>query len=271
MRKQKLNLVRLLVPFVMVLAVLVFPSCGFIGLLFDGDNDDGGERYYDVQISYNYSGARVISEDSPLILLLIPLDSNMQFNDEAFDNATAIPNNFSPGVATLLSVESGPYAMLGFIDEQPFGARDSQVNMGEVYAFYDMKEFVDSISAPDYIMVDSGIETYTPHFELDDSYFMDGFLILSPREGDTLYGEGIGYINAVGFTVDPTIETIEVVVDTFSQGSFPAEQEVFPVNMTTYGTGPHTLELNAYSSSGQIFYDQPPINTPVNFDYVAPD
>jgi hypothetical protein len=255
-----------------ILIGLLFPSCGFVGLLFDGDDENGAPKYYDVNISYNYTGGRTVNEDSPLVMLLIPLNSDMQFDDEGFDNATVVPNNFSPGVATVLSLESGAYAILGFIDEFPLGNRDGQVNMGEVYSFFHMKEFVDSITAPDHIWVDQGIETYTPHFELDDSFLMDGFLILAPREGDTVYGEGSGYIHAVGFTVNPNIETIEVIVDAvFSQGFFPASQEVFPVNMSTFGTGPHTLEIIAYDSGmGVVTYDQAPMNTPVSFYYEAP-
>jgi hypothetical protein len=255
----------------MALTCLFLPSCGFFGLLFDGDDDEKNPKYYDIKISYNYFGARMVTENTPLMMLLIPLDSSMQFTDEGFDNATVVRNNFSPGVATVLSLEGGAYAILGFIDDEPFGIGDGQINMGEVYSFYYMRQFVDSVPQPDHIWVDSYNEEHTYYFEMDDSYIMDGFLLLSPRQGDTMYGEGIGYIYAVGLQIEPTIETIDIFVDSSPQGSFPADQEIFYVNMSTFGTGTHSLEIFAYDYLGtQIPFDQSPLNLPVNFDYVAP-
>jgi hypothetical protein len=260
-----------LIPFVMVLIGLFLPSCGFIGLLFDGDDEDKSPKYYDIKINYNYLGGKLVTENTPLIMLLIPLDSNMQFTDEGFDNATVVRNNFEPGVTTVLSLEGGPYAILGFIDDEPFGIGDGQVNMGEVYSFYDMRQFVDSIPQPDHIWVDSYNEDHTYYFEMDDSFIMDGFLLISPRQGDTMYGDGIGYIHAVGFQIDPTIEKIEILVDSSPQGTFPVEQEIFPVNMSTFGTGPHSLDIIGYDYlDNPIIFDQLPLNLPVNFDYVAP-
>ena len=260
-----------LIPFVIVLVGLLLPSCGFLGLLFDGDDEDKSPKYYDINISYNYFGARSVTENTPLMMLLIPLDSSMQFTDEGFEKATMVRNNFSPGVATVLSLEGGAYAILGFIDEEPFGIGDGQLNMGEVYSLFYMRQFVDSIPQPDHIWVDSYNEEHTYYFEMDDSYIMDGFLLLSPRQGDTMYGEGIGYIYAVGLQIEPTIEKIEIFVDSSPQGSFPADQEIFHVNMSTFGTGPHTLEIFAYDYlDNPITFDQPPSNLPVNFDYVAP-
>ena len=260
-----------LIPFLMVVAGLFLPSCGFFGLLFDGDDDDKSPKYYDIKISYDYFGGRSVNENTPLIMLLIPLDSNQQFTDEGFDNATVVRNNFSPGVATVLSLEEGAYAILGFIDDEPFGIGDGQINMGEVYSFYYMRQFVDSVPQPDHIWVDSYNEEHTYYFEMDDSYTMDGFLLLSPRQGDTVYGEGIGYIYAAGFRIEPTIEKIEIVVDTFSQGFFPADQELFHVNMSTFGTGSYSLDIIGYDYlDNPITFDQSPLNLPVNFDYVAP-
>jgi hypothetical protein len=168
-------------------------------------------------------------------------------------------------------LEKGPYAVLGYIDEQPFGSPDGQLNMDEVYAFYDMRDFVGSVPQPDYIMVDSSLETWTPHFELDDSFFMDGFVVLSPREGETVYGEGSGYIHVAGLNFEPMIRTIEIIIDGSPQGTFLADQELYPVNMSIYPSGTRSLDIIAYNESiVQIFFDQPPLNIPVSFNYVAP-
>jgi hypothetical protein len=228
MEKKRFKILWWLIPFLILLSGLLFPSCGFIGLLFDGDDGGDNTKFFDLTMSYNYSGFRTVSTTSPMVLLFIPLDDNFQFPD-------------------------------------------GQLNMGEAYAFYNMKEFVGSVPQPDYINVDSSIETWIPHFELNDSFFMDGFVVFSPLDGETVYGEGPSLIRVVGLQIEPMIRTIEIRIDAILQGTFPADQEVFLVNMSLYPDGPHTLDITAYDKDMiQVFFDQPPLNMPVNFNYVAP-
>jgi hypothetical protein len=271
MEKKRFKILWWLIPFLILLSGLLFPSCGFIGLLFDGDDGGDNTKFFDLTMSYNYSGFRTVSTTSPMVLLFIPLDDNFQFTDDGFSEATYVPNFFSPGVAIVPGLEKGPYGVLGYIDELPFGSPDGQLNMGEAYAFYNMKEFVGSVPQPDYINVDSSIETWIPHFELNDSFFMDGFVVFSPLDGETVYGEGPSLIRVVGLQIEPMIRTIEIRIDAILQGTFPADQEVFLVNMSLYPDGPHTLDITAYDKDMiQVFFDQPPLNMPVNFNYVAP-
>ena len=272
MEKKRFNILRRLIPFLILLSGLLFPSCGFIGLLFDGNGDGENSKLYTLQMSYNYWGfPDNISTFSPLVFLFIPLNDENAFEENIFDNAFYVPTFIPEGVVIVEGLEKGPYAVLGYIDEQPFGFPDGQLNMNEVYAFYNMRDFVGSVPYPDYIMVDSSLETWTPHFELNDSFFMDGFVVLSPREGDTVYGEGSGYIHVAGLNFEPMIRTIEIKIDAISQGTFPANQEIFPVNMSIYSDGPHILEIIAYDEFMTPFpFDQPPLNIPVNFIYVAP-
>ena len=271
MKKRRFNILWRLIPFLILLSGLLFPSCGFIGLLFDGDDEGDNIKYYDLTMSYNYSGGRMVSTTSPMVLVFIPLDENYQFTDDGFNKATYMPNFISPGVAIVPGLEKGPYAVLGYVDEQPFGSPDGQLNMNEVYAFYYMRDFVGSVPNPDYIMVDSSLETWIPHFELNDSFFMDGFVVLSPREGETVYGEGSGYIHVAGLNFEPMIRTIGIEVNGSPQGTFPADQEIFLVNMSIYPSGTCSLEIIAYDKYlNTVVFDYPPQNIPVNFNYVAP-
>jgi len=274
MKKDFLKISWWLIPFLIILIGLLIPSCGFIGLLFDGDDENDSNRYYDVQISYNYSGGRTVSTFTPLVLLLIPLDNDMQFTDEGFDNAIYMPNYFSPGVASVLSLESGPYAILGYIDDQPFGSSDGQLNMGEVYAFYDMRDFISSFTNPDFIMVDSMIEDSMPHFDLDDSYTMNGLVIFSPRSGDTLKAVDVGgsvhLIQIGGISIEKSINSLDIYVNppmTLVHDNVPVSSDdawIVSVDMFGFSNGPYTLTVEGWWDAN--FID----SYSVDFNYESP-
>ena len=270
-RVMKKNLFKIswrLIPFLIILIGLLIPSCGFIGLLFDGDDEGGGTRYYEFKMGYNYFGGMIIDSDNPLIFLFIPLDENNSLQENGFKNAIWRHEFNNTGAVIIDQMQEGSYAVFGYIESNGIEGP----NMYEVYAFYYMRDFVSSVQNPDYIWVDSSIEGWTPTFDLDDTYQMDGFSVIFPRQNDTVYGGDGGYMQVVGLLFDQTIRTVEFYIDGTPQGKFNADQESFLVNMSIYSTGSRVLDIIAYDQSDlSIPFDLFPFETPLNFNYVAPD
>jgi hypothetical protein len=267
MEKKCFKILWRLTPFLILLSGLLFPSCGFIGLLFDGGDEGDSTRYYEFKMSYNYFGGMIINSDNPLIFLFIPLDENNALTDNGFENAIWRHEFLNNGVVVIDQMKEGSYAVLGYIESNGIEGP----NMYEVYAFYYMRDFVSSVHNPDYIWVDSSIEDWTPNFDLDDTYQMDGFAVISPRQNDTVHGVDGGYMHVVGLLFDKAIRTVEFIVDGTPQGRFNAGQESFLVNMSIYDTGPLVLDIIAYDQfDNPIPFDLFPFEIPLNFNYVAP-
>ncbi len=268
MEKKRFNILWRLIPFLIILSGLLFPSCGFIGLLFDGDDGGGGgTRYYEFKMSFNYFGGMTIDKDRPLIFLFIPLDEDNALTDNGFENAIWRNEFRDNGVVEIYQMQEGSYAVLGYIESNGIEGP----NMYEVYAFYYMRDFVSSVHNPDYIRVDSSIEGWTPTFDLDDTYQMDGFSVISPRQNDTVYGGDGGHMQVVGLLFDQTIRKVEFWVDGTQQGTFNADQESFFINMSIYNTGPLVLDIIALDQLGlPTPFDLFPFEIPLDFNYVAP-
>ena len=266
MRGMRYRILWRLVPFLLISSLLI-PSCGFIGLLFDSGKDGKSTQYYDLQMGYDCWGELTVDYTKPLSFLFIPLNNNHEFDDQSFDNASYKVVYIPSGVITMESLKEGPYAVLGYIDSDG----DGELSMGEVYAFYYMRDLVSTFRDPDYIMVDSSIGYDMPHFDLYDTYEMDGFAVLYPVPGDTVHGEGLGMIYMVGLKIEETISTVEILIDDIAQDKWPAEQEIFPINMSTKLTGFHSLGIIARDAGGSfVSFDMTPLNVPFDFYYEAP-
>ena len=161
----------------------------------------------------------IIDSDNPLFFLFIPLDENNAFTDKWFENAIWRNEFRDNGAVVIDQMQEGSYAVLGYIESNGIEGP----NMYEVYAFYYMRDFVSSVHNPDYIWVDSSIEGWIPTFDFDDTYQMDGFSVISPRQNDTVYGGDGGYMQVVGLLFDQTIRTVEFYVDGTPQGKFNAD------------------------------------------------
>lgn len=271
MEKKRFNILRRLIPFLILLSGLLFPSCGFIGLLFDGKGDGENSKLYTLQMSYNYWGfPDNISTFSPLVFLFIPLNDENAFEENIFDNAFYVPTFIPEGVVIVEGLEKGPYAVLGFID---FGG-DGELNMGETYAFYYMRDFISSFKNPQYIMVDSMIEEWKPHFDLDDSFFMNGLFLFSPESGQTLKGVNVGgsvhLIQIAGISIEKSINFLDIYINpplTLLHDDVPVSGQdtwVVSVDMFGFSDGLYTLIVEGWSDTFFIDSDS------VDFNYEAP-
>jgi hypothetical protein len=244
--------------FLLFLCALLIPSCGFIIGSFGDENENGEpDGVYTLRMRYNYSGYATVDHTSPLIFLFIPLNENNELEEDSFLQAQPAVAFIPSGIVTL-DLEEGPYTVLGYIDSN----NNSDLDMGEVYAFFYMKDLVSTFRNPDYIWVYSHIDEDAPCFEMGSGYTMQGFYVLFPENNETLYGKAVDdeihFIYIAGLSMTDNIDYVAMYIN--GAPAVPPSMQVqgqeawvIPINMYGYPSSsftPYELRVEAYSSSG---------------------
>ncbi len=267
-------------PVCVVFISLTIVSCGFIFGLFDEGNGDetDSQEFYTLTMFYFYDGSETISFMKPIYFLFIPLDVNNQLYDESFDASTHAPVFLQAGTVSV-DLKRGSYTILVYVDINGNGRLDPS----EYYAFLGRRDFIDSIFGPDSIWVDSFIEEdgYSPsYFQFGDDFQLKPLFIISPVDGEIIFGEVIGpthhKITTFGLSIVQNVDYVAVYVDDmWVLGNAPVNEDnsfVIEINMFGFPTGSHTLEVRGYI--GTMPYDEPsaPVQAShkITINYISP-
>jgi hypothetical protein len=254
-------------PLLLVSLFVLFPSCGFITVLFDNNDEEDFGRSYQVQMSYRYLGGFPISPSNKIYFLFVPLNENNEFEEGSFDQAEARWSAVPMGVVPI-DLKRGTYSVLGYVDANG----NNELNMFEAYAFFFRLDLATAFRNPNYFWVDSSIENNPPYFEMDDFHVMRGVMLFVPENGETLIGQdqgGTHLIPLVGITIESKIDNVQVYVDGAPVGipvSVSGDDAwSFPVDMFPRTDGWYNVWVDGFD--GGLFVDS---SGAVNFYYDAP-
>jgi hypothetical protein len=245
----------------------------------DGSSDEqDSQEFYTLTMFYRYDGLETISFTKPLFFLFIPLDEDNQFKNESFDESVYAPA-FLPAGTVSVDLNRGSYTVLGYVDING----NSGLDPSEVYAFLGRRSFIDSIFGPDSIWVDSLIEDdgFSPnYFQFGDDFQLQSLFIISPGEGETVYGERISptqhSITVFGLSIVQNVDYVAAYVDDLWIGGNTLVDSdnafVSQINLFSISTGSHTLEIRGYIGTMPSGEPGAPVQAShkITINYVSP-
>ncbi len=178
----------LFISVVLALFSFVLSSCEFIYDIFGINKGDGNNvKKYTLNINFNYYGSDAVQYDSPLVIWVMPLDSNgdVIIGDDGKPQREILTSDKPDGLLSI-DLEEGSYTILAFIDKNnnlwPDGSPPSSgTTTGEHYIIYDNYD----LWSGGYTAIDVN-SNQDVTLDFGDDYDWHYVRIISPGDGESI-------------------------------------------------------------------------------------